>query len=157
MIKFTALVLYFTYNSWLIVRFDWGNIYCSINEGLVGFVMVEMGDQWALSLVLSSRKDWWQQREGFYTKFTGKFNSFCLEMMKDLHADESWRLMGGSWGLMEVFLVSCPVFKALKMALFLGNGITVHKWDNLPSPALRGSLVPCFPNQEGFFAHSLHT
>ena len=40
--------------------------------------------------------------------------------------------MDGSWGLMEVFLVSCPVFKALKMALFLGNGITVHKGDNLP-------------------------
>ena len=23
-----------------------------------------------------------------YTKFTGNFNSVCLEMMKDLHADE---------------------------------------------------------------------
>ena len=23
-----------------------------------------------------------------YTKFTGHFNSVCLEMMKDLHADE---------------------------------------------------------------------
>ena len=87
-IKFTALVLYFTYNSWLIVRFDWGIIYCSINEGLVGFSMGKVGDYWTLSLVLPSRKDWWQQREGFNTKFTGEFNSFCLEMMKDLHADE---------------------------------------------------------------------
>ena len=47
-------------------------------------------------------------------------------MMRDLHADKCWRLMDGSWGLKEVFLVSCPVFKALKMALFLRNGTTVH-------------------------------
>ena len=99
-IKFTALVLYFTYNTWLIVRFDWGIIYCSINEGLVGSVTVEVGDKWILSLVLLSRKDWWQQREIFTPNSQGISIQFALKWWRiymQMNDGEGWMDLGDWW------------------------------------------------------------
>ena len=144
-IKFTALVLYFTYNTWLIVRFDWGIIYCSINEGLVGSVTVEVGDQWTLSLVLPSRKDWWQQRERFTPNSQGISIQFALKWWRicmQMNDGEGWVDLGGWWR------------SSWCLALSLKHWKWPFSWGMVPlytqrdyftlSPALRGSISPIF-------------